>query len=163
MWPIKFMIKLENKVSKNHNRGAKSECVLAENKASCLFLIIMTSLDLFFLSSCMIPLITGWSSHLPSRRWSLRLPLFYPPLHSLISHQRPIGAHKNPGRLWWPGVTSVQVSSCAQGRRGARDEPKVTTRGEKKRVRWEKRFFFFFLKRWKLPPPACTHNAVQII
>lgn len=144
MWPINFRIfymKIEIQSFKNYNWSknsfpteawTKSKYVLAKSKPSCLLLIIMKSLDIPFLSSSMIPLITGWSSHLPSRRWSLGLLLFYPPLHSLISHQSPISAHKNPGRLRWPRVTSVQVSSCAQGRLGAPDEPKVTKRGGKR-------------------------------
>ncbi|KAJ4922601.1 hypothetical protein JOQ06_027858, partial [Pogonophryne albipinna] len=58
--------------------------------------------------------------HGPPRRWSLRLPLFYPPLHSLISHQSP-ECTQGPRQTQ---VTSAQVSSCAQGRQGPRDEPK---------------------------------------
>lgn len=68
--------------------------------------------------------------------------LFYLPLHSLISHQRPISAHKDPGRLRWPQVTSARVSSCAQRRFMAYNKPKVNKRGGEERGDDGKRDFF---------------------
>lgn len=153
------MIKFKYKASKatidlgtafQQKPGLNLSMFLAENKPSCWLLIIMKSLDLPFLSSSVIPLITGWSSHLPSRRWSLGLPLFYPLLHSLISHQSPISAHKktqaDSGDLGWPLYRSVPVP---RGASGAHDEPKVTIRGGKRGYDGKRDFF---KKGWTLPP-----------
>lgn len=160
------MIKFKYKASKatidlgtafQQKPGLNLSMFLAENKPSCWLLIIMKSLDLPFLSSSVIPLITGWSSHLPSRRWSLGLPLFYPLLHSLISHQSPISAHKktqaDSGDLGWPLYRSVPVP---RGASGAHDEPKVTIRGGKRGYDGKRDFF---LKRMDVAPFQHEHTT----
>lgn len=122
----------------------KSKHPLTKNEPRSLLLIIKKSLDLCFLTSSVIPLITALIVNFPSRWRRLGLPPFYLPLHSLISHQSPISAHKDPGRVRRPQVTSARVSSCAQGRSVACDWPKVMARGGAENVGKKK----IFLKGW---------------
>lgn len=82
----------------------------------------------FFSLFCIILLITGCSRHLPGRQESLGLP----PFHSIISQQSPIRAHKDPGGRRWPWLTSVRVSSCAQGCLEADSEQRSCQEGEKR-------------------------------